>query len=178
MSAVVNGEVLRPRFLAPGTKHLELRRRTKHSVRQGRASCWLSVRQFLALSAKCAVLSSELFILSATGAKERCRTNVSARPRADGRTTQKQTFNGSNEPMVAASGVKASKTTGTIHSLNDLVRAQQQRLRDVDAQGLRGLQVDHQLELGWLLHRNIGGLRALENLVDEAGCAAPMPCIG
>jgi hypothetical protein len=60
-------------------------------------------------------------------------------------------------------------------SLNDLVRALQQRLRDGDAEHLRGLQVDRELELRRLLDREIGGLRALENLVDEAGRCAPMP---
>ena len=33
-------------------------------------------------------------------------------------------------------------------SLNHLIRAQEDRLRDRDAERLRGLQVDHQLELG------------------------------
>src|SRR5207253_9448878 len=33
-----------------------------------------------------------------------------------------------------------------------------------------GLQADHELELGRLLHWKLAGLRALENLVDEA-CA-------
>jgi len=63
-------------------------------------------------------------------------------------------------------------------SLNHLICALQQRWRNGDAQRLCGLQVDHKLKLGWLLHRNIGGLRALEKLVDEAGCAAPMPRVG
>ena len=73
---------------------------------------------------------------------------------------------------------RTSRITGNVLSLNHLVRALQQRLRDGDAERLCGLQVDHQLELGGLLHRDIAGPGALENLVDEAGCPAPMPRVG
>jgi hypothetical protein len=51
-------------------------------------------------------------------------------------------------------------------------------LRDHDAERLGRLQIDDQLKLGWLFHRNIGRPRALGNLFDEAGCAMPMPRIG
>src|ERR1700687_4838976 len=37
-----------------------------------------------------------------------------------------------------------------------------------DAKRLCGLQIDHQLELGRLFDRQVGRLRTLENLVDEA----------
>src|SRR5437870_5951176 len=53
-------------------------------------------------------------------------------------------------------------------SLDHLVRAQQQRLRDPEAERLGGLQVDHELELGRLFHGKLAGLRALEDLVGEA----------
>jgi hypothetical protein len=33
----------------------------------------------------------------------------------------------------------------------------------LQAEGLRGLEIDHQLELGWLRHRQIGWFGALEN---------------
>jgi len=39
-----------------------------------------------------------------------------------------------------------------------------QRLRDREAKGLRGIEVDHQLELRGLFHREVGGLGALEDL--------------
>src|SRR5438445_564159 len=39
----------------------------------------------------------------------------------------------------------------------------EQRSRDVEAESLRRLEVDHQLELGWQLHRQVAGLFALEN---------------
>ena len=38
-----------------------------------------------------------------------------------------------------------------------------------EAKRLCGLQIDHQLELGRLFDRQVGRLRTLENLVDEAG---------
>src|SRR6266487_2621002 len=53
-------------------------------------------------------------------------------------------------------------------SLDHLVRAQQQRLRDREPERLGGLEVDHELELGRLFHGKLAGLRPLENLVDEA----------
>ena len=42
----------------------------------------------------------------------------------------------------------------------------------VNAQRLRGLQVHHELELGGLLDRQIGGVCTLEGFVGEAGGAA------
>src|SRR6266568_2082375 len=53
-------------------------------------------------------------------------------------------------------------------SLDHLVRAQQQRLRDREPKRLGGLEVDHELELGRLFHGKLAGLRAFEDLVDEA----------
>ena len=48
------------------------------------------------------------------------------------------------------------------HGLFDqLVCAQQQRLRNRQPEGLRGFQVDDQLELGGLLDREVGGAGAL-----------------
>jgi hypothetical protein len=47
--------------------------------------------------------------------------------------------------------------------IDDLVRARQQRLRDRDAERLRGLQVDAQAELGRPLDRQVAGARALQD---------------
>src|SRR5690349_11269429 len=55
---------------------------------------------------------------------------------------------------------------------NQFVGAQQERLRDRETQRLRHSDVHHQLELGWLLDRDIGGLSAAQNLVDEIGGAS------
>src|SRR3970040_2366706 len=57
--------------------------------------------------------------------------------------------------------------------LDDLVGAKQQRLRNGQAQGLGGLEVDDELELGRLLDREIGRLGALEDLVDVDRRPAP-----
>src|SRR5512134_3522916 len=40
---------------------------------------------------------------------------------------------------------------------DDLIRPRQQRRRDREAKGLGGLEIDHELELGGLLDRQIGG---------------------
>jgi hypothetical protein len=39
------------------------------------------------------------------------------------------------------------------HLLNHLIGAREQRRGHVEAEGLGGFQVDHQLELGWCLER-------------------------
>jgi hypothetical protein len=44
-----------------------------------------------------------------------------------------------------------------------LVGAGEQRLRHGEAEGLSGRQVDHQLELGRLLDRQVGGFGAFED---------------
>ena len=71
-----------------------------------------------------------------------------------------------------------SVDSAATQSLDPLVGALQQRWGNDDAERFCGLQVDHQVELGRLLHRHVGGLRALENPVDEGGRAAPMPLVG
>ncbi len=50
---------------------------------------------------------------------------------------------------------------------DDLIRAQQQRLRDREAERLGGLEVDDELEFAWLLDGKIGWLCASEDLVHE-----------
>src|SRR5438552_2196857 len=58
-------------------------------------------------------------------------------------------------------------------SLNDSIRSDQQRRRDGEADRLRGLEVDDQLKLRWLLHGEVGGPCALQNLVNVGGEAPP-----
>jgi hypothetical protein len=45
-------------------------------------------------------------------------------------------------------------------------------LREREAEGLGGLEVDHELELRGLLERKVAWLCALEDLVDVSGGAA------
>src|SRR5437867_13312362 len=51
-------------------------------------------------------------------------------------------------------------------SLYHLVRPQEHRTRDLDADRLRGLEVEHQLELGRLLDRQIRRIRAAQDAID------------
>src|SRR6266849_6619059 len=67
-------------------------------------------------------------------------------------------------------------------SLNHLIRPLEERRRDGEAEGLGGLQVDHQLVVGRLLDREIAWLRSLEDLVDvereSTVILAPVGAIG
>src|SRR5262245_12730817 len=51
-------------------------------------------------------------------------------------------------------------------SFDYLVRAGEKRRRQVEPEGLGGLEIDDELELGRRLHRKIGRLGAFENAVD------------
>jgi hypothetical protein len=53
-----------------------------------------------------------------------------------------------------------------------LVRLKQERRGDGEAQFLRGLEVDDQLELRGLLHRQVGGFGSLQDAVHVVGGAA------
>src|SRR2546422_5529297 len=65
-----------------------------------------------------------------------------------------------------------SVTLGSGSSVNHLIRAQQERLRDREPERLRGLEIDHQIELPRLLDREIGGRRAPYGLFDGGSPAA------
>src|SRR5215467_6743337 len=52
---------------------------------------------------------------------------------------------------------------------NDLIRPQQQRRRDGEAERLGGFEVDHEFELGRPFDWNFAGIAALENFVNVDG---------
>jgi len=57
-------------------------------------------------------------------------------------------------------------------SFDHHISTQQNRVGNLDAERFRGFHVDDQLELGRLLHRQVGGLCAFEDFINE-GCRAP-----
>jgi hypothetical protein len=60
-------------------------------------------------------------------------------------------------------------TTGACSSFNHLVGAQQERLRNGQAECLGGREIDDEIEFGGLLDRKIARLGATQNLVDILG---------
>ena len=52
--------------------------------------------------------------------------------------------------------------------LDHLIRPLEQRWRDRQAEGLGGLEVDYQLQFGWLLNRDVSGLGTHQDLVNNA----------
>src|SRR5262245_49726539 len=63
------------------------------------------------------------------------------------------------------------RTRGQRALLDHVVGPKEHRLRDRQAEGLGGLEVDDELELGGLLDGQVGGLGASQDLVDENGGA-------
>src|SRR6266567_1348028 len=57
-------------------------------------------------------------------------------------------------------------------SFDHLVGTREQDRRDIETQGPCRLQVDHELELGPLLHRQVGWFCPFEDFVDEAAAIA------
>jgi hypothetical protein len=63
-------------------------------------------------------------------------------------------------------GLAGSHQLCLAHLFDHLVDTHQQRQWQHYAERLRGLEIDHQLELGWVLHRQLGRLAALENAIN------------
>src|SRR5262245_17890044 len=70
---------------------------------------------------------------------------------------------------TAATGVGR---VGRARLFKHLIRTQEHRLWDREAQRLRGLEVDPQLELRWLLHGKVGRLGSFEDLVHVGSRAS------
>ena len=87
------------------------------------------------------------------------------------RTARRLALAGASE---GAPAVRSTVLLGSARSLNDLVRAEEQRLGDREAERLRGVEIEHELKLRRLLHRQLAWPRALENPVDIAGRPAQL----
>src|SRR6266849_8061409 len=74
-----------------------------------------------------------------------------------------------SDPECARVRHKLGTNSGCL--FDHLIRPLQERLRDREAEGFRRREVDDELKFGGLLHRQIGGLGALEDLVDVDGQA-------
>src|SRR5215471_16906571 len=77
-------------------------------------------------------------------------------------------------PTVASYGMSAKGLKRTSADLFDhLVGAGEHGGRHVDAERLRGLEVDHEFVLGWRLHWQIGRLLAFEDAINIIGREPP-----
>ena len=72
----------------------------------------------------------------------------------------------STAPGAPEGGRRRARRREGGRSFDDLIRAQQQRRRDREAERLGGLQVDHQLELRGLLDGEVARLGTLDDLVS------------
>src|SRR6266851_796904 len=93
-------------------------------------------------------------------------------PRPNGSANSEMRTRSAPSPITTHASIGLSMVALLRRSLDHLIRPLQERRRDRQAEGLGGLEVDHQLELGGLLHREIGGLGALEDLVYVDGGAS------
>src|SRR5262249_45093150 len=57
--------------------------------------------------------------------------------------------------------------------LDHLRGAQQKRFRNRQADGLGGAKIDDEIELGWLLDRDVSRHCSLQNLVNKVGTSIP-----
>jgi hypothetical protein len=66
----------------------------------------------------------------------------------------------------------STKAADRASLFDHLVGAGEKRQWHFEAERLRCLEVDHRVELGRLLHRQVGRLLALEDAIDVTGCQA------
>jgi len=73
-------------------------------------------------------------------------------------------------PRTAASGQELPCATQKSAYSDHLIGKNQYRVGNLKPNRLRGLQVDHQLELGWGFVRQLDGLLAAKDAVDVGRC--------
>src|SRR5262252_6226971 len=66
---------------------------------------------------------------------------------------------------------RRTRAASSSRSFDHLVGTRDERRRQLEPKRLGGLEVDSQLEFDRLLHREVGGLGALQNLMHVAGRA-------
>src|SRR5258706_13195265 len=62
-------------------------------------------------------------------------------------------------------------------SFDDLVSKRKQLCRRLKVERLCGLKINDQLELGWRLHREVGGLGSFEDPINVYGRLARLLCV-
>src|SRR5262245_47633866 len=104
-----------------------------------------------------------------SGARNRLKARTTASPIRRMSTSIGMAGRESSRPKLLA--VRRREPTALVEHelLDDLGRSEEEGLRDRQAQRLRGLRVDHQLELCRLFDREAVRLGALEDLVHEDG---------
>src|SRR5437016_3682940 len=75
-------------------------------------------------------------------------------------------------PFLITRSWAMTSSSSDVYSLDDLIRSPQQRIRDRQAERLRGPRVDHELEFFRPLDRQLGGLGAAQDLSDVDATAA------
>src|SRR5437867_4190722 len=79
---------------------------------------------------------------------------------------------GAAMPFLITRSWAMTSSSSAVYSLDDLIRSPQQRIRDRQAERLRGPRVDHELEFFRPLDRQLGGLGAAQDLSDVDATAA------
>src|SRR5262249_42925408 len=103
---------------------------------------------------------------SATGAVKADRSSMSALPR------KRTCANLARYVRLVPQADKAQCSKRQL--LDHLVGAGEQHRWNFQAEGLRGLEINHELVLGRRLHRQVGRFLALEDAIDVAGRATEL----
>jgi hypothetical protein len=141
---------------------LALRRTTSRALDLARLLPPETAGETECCSEKLAAFVSHLFTLI-SGSGHVVRTGINDHAQASGRLRVAAGGTAAGRPLRATRAVDAYRALE--YSLYDLIRLHQQQWRDREAECLRSPHVDHELELGRLLHRKVRRLGALQDLV-------------